>query len=222
VAGRFVVFLGGDAVPLEQHWLRELVGPVARGEAAACYGRQVPRPDADAANRCRMAYNYGPKSFRKHRDAALSTKNRYFFSSVNCCIDRRAVDEPLFDESFPVDEDATLSRRIIDAGLGIMYCADAAVRHSHNYGPGEMLRRSFDNAVVYKRLGIFANGDPSLTRDALRYLRQGLAEARRAGLGAQGRFLALFVCSGVGWRLGMAHQWLPVPLRRALSRFQTT
>ena len=50
----------------------------------------------------------------KDRDAALSPKERYFFSSVSCAIDRRRLDTPFFDERVPVNEDITLSRHLID------------------------------------------------------------------------------------------------------------
>lgn len=221
IAGRYVVFLGGDAIPMNDDWLASLVRPVLEGRVMAAYGRQVPLANADAANRCRIQFNYGLESLVKSADGRLSTKDRYFFSTVSCCVDRERVAEPFFDESFSVNEDATLACRIIDGGGKIAYCASSVVLHSHNYSLGQMFQRAFDNGVVYRKLGIFSPSDESIRQDGLRYVGEGMRRLARDGLVAQARFFAFFVVSGLGLQLGIHHQRLPRGVRRVLSKYGT-
>jgi rhamnosyltransferase len=223
--GRYLVYLGGDAIPADRAWLGRLVGPVKDEEltdVVASYGRQVPRPGAGVANICRMTTNYGPESRVKRMTAGLTSKELYFFSSVACCIDRSALEAPLFDADFPVNEDVTLSRRIIDSGRAIAYVADAVVEHSHEYSSGRVLRRYFDHAVVYERLGILGGdlGDVS-GGDARRML----AVSRRVLRGRGpvdylrvGTFLAV---AYAGLQLGRHRSRLPRRVRRALTVYGT-
>jgi rhamnosyltransferase len=222
--GRFVVFLGGDAVPEGPTWLASLIAPVAGGgcdKVAASYGRQLPRRDVTPSNACRMAFNYGPYSLLKDARAALSRRERYFFSSVSCCVSRDLVGEPIFDDTFPVNEDWTLARRLIDGGFRIAYCAESRVVHSHNHTYWDILQRSFDNGVVGAKLGIFAAGDHGIWAEARLYLGGGLRQLRGAGLLTKLHFLIFFVVSGIGVALGLRHARLPRLLRDSLSKYRT-
>jgi rhamnosyltransferase len=222
--GRLLVFLGGDAQPRDRQWLSRLVSPVVDGRAqgvVAAYSRQVPRQDADVNNICRMGYNYGSEPLLKNKANPKSAKERYFFSSVSCCIDLQAVTPPLFDETFPVNEDWTLARRLIGDGHQIAYSADSVVIHSHNYGYLDMLRRSFDNGVVGAKLGVLGADDPSVRREAVRYFAHGWSMLAPKGFQARLRFLLFFVVSGIGVQLGLRHRLLPRPLCSALSKYQT-
>ena len=221
--GRYLVFLGGDAVPRDDNWLAGLTLPFREGTRglAASYSRQVPREDADVNNLCRMGYNYGDVSRVKDRDEPRSPKEKYFFSSVSCCIDLQAIAPPLFDERFPVNEDWTFARRMIGEGRKIAYCADSVVVHSHNYGYWDMLRRSFDNGVVGSKLGILDGDDPLVREEARQYLRYGWARLRERGLRARLQFVSFFLLSGVGVQLGMHHRLLPERLCTALSKYRT-
>jgi rhamnosyltransferase len=222
--GAYVVFLGGDARPRDATWLWNLVRPVVEGAAdgvALSYGRQVPRADADVSNVCRMTFNYGDVSRIKRRGAGLTSRELFFFSSVSCCVSRALVSSPFFDEAYPVNEDVTLSARIVAAGLAIAYCADSVVVHSHNYGYWEMLQRAFDNAVVYRKLGIFGAGDPTVRQDGGRYLRHAAHVLRLRRPLDTLEFLGFFLVSAIGVQLGVRHVHLPASWGRALSKYGT-
>lgn len=223
--GRYLVFLGGDAVPLDETWLRELLAPLRGSDdrVAASYGRQLPREDVDLPNRLRMEFNYGERPIMKHAGAGLSSKELYFFSSVNCALDReRAGGGAPFEEWLPVGEDITLSRRLLSAGLSIAYTPRAAVVHSHNYSAIGILRRGFDSAVVYERLGLFGARDRSIRSDGLRFLRTSAQRALAGGPLSVVRFCGYFICWGAGVQLGRRHRALPPFVRRVLTTYQTT
>jgi rhamnosyltransferase len=223
-SGNYVVFLGGDAVPQDEHWLSNLVRPVVEGASirvALSYGRQIPRPDADISNVCRMTFNYGDTSFMKSKGLPLSSRELFFFSSVNCCVSRALVTMPFFDDSYPVNEDVTLSARVINTGLAIAYAADAVVVHSHNYGYREMLQRSFDNGVVYTKLGIFGTGDPTVRQDGGRYLHHAMQVLHTRPLRDTLEFFGFFFVSAIGVQLGVWHRQIPTAWGRKLSKYGT-
>jgi rhamnosyltransferase len=222
--GRYVVFLSGDAIPVDDRWLAELLAPLRSNDdslIAGAYARQLPRASADVVTVCRTGYNYGPDPLVKGRDLEMSQKERYFFSTVCCCVDLARVATPLFDATYPVDEDITLSRRIIDGGLRIAYSPGAAVEHSHNLSGWDLMRRYYDNAVVYQRLGIFRPVGSSVGGDGRRYWTSSMKVLRRRSIGDVARFVFGFGCSAIGLQLGLHRRWVPGPVRRRLTVYRT-
>ena len=68
---------------------------------------------------------------------------RLFFTDANGCVARAAWERvPFRDVAYA--EDQLLARDMLDAGYAKVYRPDAAVIHSHDYGPLDELRRSFD------------------------------------------------------------------------------
>jgi rhamnosyltransferase len=217
VSGRYVVFLGGDAVPLRDDWLATLLAPVRSGEngVRASYGRQVPRPTTNAVNVARMRFNYSADSRLQPLTEGRSQRLSYFFSSVNCCIDR-SVGEPFFG-IVPVNEDVTLSKRLIDSGWRVAYVAEAVVEHAHNHTLAEIFQRSFDNGVVYKRLGILGARRDGVGGDGASYVRSGLLGIR--GPKDKLLFLGFVAASAAGLTLGLHYTLLPAWARSAFSKF---
>ena len=222
--GRYLVFLGGDAVPLDTGWLKALMQPIISADdplVVASYGRQVPRANARPETVCRLTYNYGREALIKGRELGDSPRDRYFFSSVNCCIDLERVRRPLFDSAFPVAEDISLSKGIIDSGLRIAYQPLASVEHSHNYGRLDILRRYFDHGVVYQQMGIWSRRDSSIGGDGRRYLILSLRSLQRDDHRSLVQFAVYFAFSAIGLQLGMHQRRLPRRIRRALTVYGT-
>jgi rhamnosyltransferase len=224
-SGAFLVYLGGDAIPSDERWLSCLLEPLLRdssGHITASYGRQAPTDAADLPNRVRMLHNYPGTPSLRDRDSATSPRERYSFSSVSCCIRREALaGEPPFDESLPVNEDMTLSQRLIDGGFAIAYRPDSVVLHSHNYTVREVFQRYFDNGATYRQLGIFGRGERSVAGNGAGLLRVAKRELQGAGPVAYARFAAFYVAAGVGLTLGIHHDWLPKRLARRMSKYGT-
>jgi len=223
--GDLVVFLGGDAVPVDSGWLRKLTAPVieqASDRVVAAYGKQIPRKDADINNYCRMTFNYGDHFLIKGKDTNhLSRKEMYFFSSVNCCINRKNFPDFQFAEHLPVNEDVTLSYKIIENGFRIAYCPDAAVVHSHNFGYVEILKRYFDNAVTYERIGIFNGCEASIQGDGKKFLRHSLEILSQRERQDWIKFVFFLLYAGAGVKLGQNCKYLPKFIARKLSQYGT-
>ncbi len=163
--GEIVVFNNADAVPLDRHWLANLVAPLADGSADATFANQLPRPDATPLVR--------KDSERAFGDGSVSAQWTRFFSlasSAARCDDLLA--HP-FDEDLLYSEDVEWANRRAD--FRRRYVPTARVEHSHNYTSAQLARRFYGEG--YAEAQIFGEPVPSL----LRVLGGACAEALRDG-----------------------------------------
>jgi rhamnosyltransferase len=220
-----VVLLNGDAIPCDEHWLNNIVSPVINGESAgiaASYGKQVPRSDIDICNYCRMTFNYHNNYTIKDIKSKLSKTELYFFSSVNCCINTKLISSPVYDENYPVFEDVTLSYKIINEGMRIAYCPDAAVIHSHNLSYYDILRRYFDYGSIQKSIGIFHQSDRSMDTHSKRFLQHSVNILKQRSILEKLKFSGFLIFAGLGFKLGQNYHYLPKSIcRKFLSRYGT-
>jgi rhamnosyltransferase len=223
--GNMVVFLGGDAIPSNRQWLHNIVLPVVEGEPvgiAASYGKQIPRSDVDIGNYCRMTFNYSDYYQIKDKNTKLSRKELFFFSSANCCINLKMLPTPYFEESLPVNEDITLSYKIINNNLKIAYCPEAAVIHSHNYNYYNIFMRYFDNAVTYTQVGIWSEDDKSINNDRKKFLKHSFEIIQKKKVPDILRFCGFLVFAAIGLILGLNYSRIPESIcKRFLSKYGT-
>ncbi len=155
--GDIVVFNNSDAVPLDEHWLEELLKPLMNDGFVFSFANQLPRADAQALVR--------KDSERAFGDGRIQASWRFFFSLASSATWRRNLVEVPFDEKIQYSEDVQWtwvnSRREKDP-IKIAYCPDSHVEHSHNYTIAELKRR-FHGEGAADRI-IFGNR-PSLLRE---------------------------------------------------------
>jgi rhamnosyltransferase len=220
-----VVLLNGDAIPCDEQWLNNITSPVIKGESAgiaASYGKQVPRSDIDICNYCRIKFNYHNNFKIKDKKTNLSKTELFFYSTVNCCINTKIISPPVFEEKYPVFEDVTLSYRIINNGLRIAYCPDAAVIHSHNFAYYDIFRRYFDYGSIEKQLGIFIQNDHSIKSDRKKFLKHSINILRNRTFMEKIKFSGFLVSAGLGFKLGLNYHYLPKSFcRKYLSQYGT-
>ncbi len=220
--GRYLVFLGGDAIPLNKLWLQNLVAPLDgcdSNQIAACYGKQIPKKNADIMNTCRITYNYPDKDLIKDMSFDGSTKEKYFFSSVNCAINRKAFDGAIFSENIPVIEDIYFSYTAIQAGYKIVYSGKAAVEHSHNCNFYEIFQRYFDWIYNYDKIGVFKNESKAMSGEGLSFLKHSLSllQGRPANDWIKYFIFIIFMIGGV--KLGQWHRFFPKSFLEKVSKY---
>jgi rhamnosyltransferase len=232
-AGTHVAFLTQDAVPAGSLWLARLLeGFELAGDVALVFGPYRPRQDASPMVRRELEEMFAsfapdgrPRVDREDSPAEGSgLGRRAYFTDANGCVAKSAWQRVPYRD-VPYAEDQLLAHDLLAAGYAKTYHPGAAVTHSHDYRPAELLRRSFDEwrglAGVHD---IAAPANP--LRAALsvqREVRDDLALMRRegtTGLGlARGAFESLrhhslrSACAALGSR----SERLPVRLRRFLS-----
>lgn len=161
-AGEFVAVITQDALPVDNHWLANLVAATeSRPDIAGGFGRHLPYDSASPFIKRDLQLHFD--GFASHDPIAkLDDPARYeldagyrqflhFFSDNNACI-RKAVWEKIPYPDVDFAEDQIWAERVIEAGYAKIYCDAAAVYHSHDYGVVETLRRSYDESSAFRRL----------------------------------------------------------------------
>ena len=190
--GDHVAFLTQDAVPAATDWLATLVAAFALAPGVGlAFGPYRPQPGARLSVVRELTSWFDSFSDGGPRIDALAPEARDapprhfmghlgFFTDANGCVARAAWREVPFRE-IAYAEDHLLAQDMLRAGYAKVYVPDAAVIHSHEYSPGQWLRRSFDEARAVREVYGFALGG----RSAIRNVRGGVS--RRLSLGARAR-----------------------------------
>jgi rhamnosyltransferase len=221
--GEVLVFTSQDAFAASVSWLADLTAPLAReGKVAGVYGRQLPHGDAAPPERYFLDFLYGPEPRAQclDREENLSFEVT-LFSNVNSAIPRRVWEKYPFAEDVVMSEDQEWSRRVLLAGLEIVYEPSAAVYHSHAYSLAGAMRRFFDSGISAERS--YVAGDASKTalwRAGARYARGEMSWLWTTGQRRWIPYAAAYeLAKFTGLQLGQRHRVLPRALKARLSRY---
>lgn len=148
---KILVFLTQDALVLSKNFLENLIEPIILNDAAATYGRQLPREDASLLETFSRYFNYPDHDIMKNASSIKDLGVKAFFYSNVCS----AIDTEIFKDlgGFPEDvimnEDMILAVKVISAGYNIKYVHLAEVIHSHEYSLLQQFKRNFDVGTFF-------------------------------------------------------------------------
>ncbi len=213
-----IVFLTEDAVPAHTGAVANLVAAFVNPTVGAAFGRQLPRPEADAIERHARHFNYPPVSRKKSAEDIPTLGLKAAFISNSFAAYRRETLMAVggFPEKNIVSEDTLVAARMLQSGWKIAYCAEAQVYHSHPYHWMQEFQRYFDIGVFHARQPWIRQMFGGAEREGLRFLRSEMAALH----GQPARlFSALWriPCRYFGFRAGLAERYLPVVLKSRLS-----
>ena len=134
----FGIFLNADATPQGAQWLRPLVAALQNPKVAACFGRQIPRPDCQAV----FASDYD-RCFGPQRESA---NWEHFFSMVSSGLRKDVWQRRGFREDLQYAEDDEYTRWCKAQGYEIAYVSESVAMHSHNYTGPQIYKRAFGDA----------------------------------------------------------------------------
>ena len=146
----FGVFINADATPQGTNWLRPLVNALQNPKTAACFGRQIPRPDCQAV----FANDYD-RCFGPNHESA---KWEHFFSMVSSGLRKDVWSQRGFREDLQYAEDDEYTRWCKAQGYAVAYVPESMAMHSHNYTAAQSHKRSFGDA---RAIGKAWSGSPS-------------------------------------------------------------
>lgn len=218
-----LIFLTQDAILNSPHALAEIMKCFVDPTIAAVCGRQLPHHDANPLATHARLFNYPNESRIKSAADIPELGLKVAFMSNSFAAYRRDVFEKLggFPENTILAEDMYLASKMILAGYKIAYCAEATVRHSHNYTPWEEFRRYFDTGVfhacepwIQQQLGGASGEGGRFVKSELRYLWQ------HAPLWIP-RALLTTACKLIGYKLGKNYRKLPKSWRPRLSMYKS-
>ncbi|APG18789.1 rhamnosyltransferase [Kosakonia radicincitans] len=176
----FIVFLTQDAILNSSFAFANLLSFFeSDNEIAAVCGRQLPHVTANPLARHARWYNYPQTSIIKTANDIPILGIKAAFMSNSFAAYRTA--DLLDIGGFPLDtilaEDMYVAARFLLDGKKVGYCAEASVRHSHNYSPVEEFKRYFDTGVFHsqekwirEKLGVLDGEGKKFVISELKYL----------------------------------------------------
>lgn len=215
----YFVMLTDDCMPKGDDLLQNLLAPFEDPGIAISYGRQLPRQDCSEMEKFTRSFNYPGTSGVKYAENIPELGIKAFFASNVCAAYRRETFDTLggFVPHTIFNEDMIYARRVLDAGFGIAYAAEAQVTHSHNYSGLQQFHRYFDLGVSHAQYpeifgGITAESEGiRLIKNTCIYLTQ---------KGKPWLIIKLFwqsACKYAGYFLGKRYQKLPQKMVVACS-----
>ena len=218
--GSILVYFTQDAVPCNEHAVKNLLTAFQDHTVAAAYGRQVPCPEATAFAAHLRLFNYPEISCVR----SIMDKERYGirtpFLSNSFAAYRKNVLKNIggFRKKMIMGEDTCAGAELLLAGYKIAYVADAAVYHSHNLTVREEFKRYFDIGVFHTReqwvLEAFGNAEGEGRRyvaSEVRYL------AKRGKMHLLPELLVRNCLKYAGYRLGRNYRKIPRSLIGKIS-----
>ena len=146
------IFMTQDAILHAPQAFETLLAAFANPNVAAAYGRQLPHQDANPLAAHARFFNYPAASMTKGQADISRLGIKTAFISNSFAAYRLSAWRELggFPEDIILAEDMHMAAKMILAGYDIAYCAEATVRHSHNYTIMQELRRYFDTGVFHR------------------------------------------------------------------------
>jgi len=148
-----IIFITQDAVFLNSGAIRSLLECFKDVRIGAAYGRHISPPNASPIESHARLFNYPARSRVKSKidSTQLGLKAAYL---SNCfAAYRRACLTAVggFPTTIIFGEDMYVGGKMLLSGWNIMYCAEAMIYHSHDYGFLKEFRRNFDIGVFHAR-----------------------------------------------------------------------
>lgn len=146
--GHYVVRLSGDAIPADEHWLENLVGPLeADAQVAGVFSRWL----NPAWNRNWFDAIYATMCFRDRREEFTEIPT---WLGTSGSLRRSLFDAYPFDETMRYCEDIDWSAQVQAAGYKIVYEPASKVYHIHRYNLASFLSRNFRIFLYMSRIEI--------------------------------------------------------------------
>lgn len=122
--GEYLVFISGHCIPVDKHWLKNLVDPLIKQECDYVYGRQIGR-DTTKFSENQVFKKYFPEKI----EARVSD---IFCNNANSAITRTAWDKYKFNEELTGLEDLFMAKEIFQDNGKIDYIPRSVVFHIHD------------------------------------------------------------------------------------------
>lgn len=215
----FAVFLTHDAVIEGPESLTLLLDAFSNPRVGAAYGRQLPHHNASHFGKHSASFLYPPTSdIRTLASAPRHGIRTAYISNSFAAYRIRALDEcGGFPSSLILGEDTHVALHMLLAGWAVSYCANARVRHSHDYSIVEEMRRYFDFGVLHAQLPELLRelGEPE--GDGLRFVSSELRYMSAAAPWLLPEVVVRNAAKYLGYRLGRKFRRIPNAVRRRLS-----
>ena len=214
-----VVFLTQDALLADCAALLRLVAAFEDASVGAAFGRQLPHDDATPIAAHARLFNYPPQSYTVDREdiPRLGIKAAFLSNSFAAYRRQALLDAGGFPENTILSEDMLAGARLLQNGWKLAYCAEACVKHSHNYSFAEEFRRYFDIGVLHAREQWLLEWLGKAEGEGLRFLKSEFSFLRHRAPLLLPQALLRTALKYLGYRLGKTERHLSLPLKQRCS-----
>ncbi|MFQ5609914.1 MAG: glycosyltransferase, partial [Woeseiaceae bacterium] len=122
-SGEIIVCLSGHCIPVDEHWLENLVANLEDETVAGAYGRQEPLAFTSDLDKRDLLITFG-------LDRRVQVKDG-FFHNANSAFRRSVWEQYPFDAEVTNIEDRIWANEVINAGYKLVYEPTASVYHHH-------------------------------------------------------------------------------------------
>lgn len=215
----FVVFLTQDAVLFDEHSISNMLAYFNNKKIAAVCGRQLPRKHAGAIESHARLYNYPEQSYmRSMLDIKKYGLKTAFISNSFAAYRVSALQEVGgFPDNVIFGEDMYVAAKLLKAGYGIAYAADACVYHSHDYSMLQEFRRYLDMGVFHAHESWLRREFGTAEGEGLKFV---VSESRyllKHAFWLIPEGLLRTILRYAGFRLGLIERYMPLKFKRKMS-----
>lgn len=207
-----LIFLTQDAILDSDNMIEKIISPFKNdSKIGAICGRQLPHYDANPIARHARLFNYPAiSSIRTKFDSSrMGVKVAFMSNSFSAYRSKVFFEMGGFPDNTILAEDMYLTAKMLQAGYKVMYCAEACVRHSHNYTPLQEFRRYFDIGVFHNCEKWIQNEFGSVSGEGGRFVKSELKFLSSAAPTWMPRALITTVFKLIGYKLGNIYHFLP-------------
>ena len=216
---QYCLLMTQDAVPADEFLIENLISSFEDERVAVAYARQLPKEDCRCIERLSRDFNYPATSYTKTEEDIKTMGIKAFFCSDVCAMyDRhRYLANGGFIQKTIFNEDMIMANKLLKAGFGVRYCAEAKVYHSHNYNNSQQFHRNFD-------LGVSQADNPqvfavvSSESEGLKFIKKMTALLFKEG---KGYYVPYFYINSafrlLGYKLGKNYKRLPLKMVKKFS-----
>jgi len=214
-----IIFMTQDAILADPNSLQRLVEEFSDPCIGAAFGRQLPSHNASPIATHARLFNYPAKSRVVSYDDISRLGVKAAFISNSFAAYRRVALMAVggFPSNVIFGEDTCVAARMLQSNWKIAYCAEAQVRHSHNYSPQDEFRRYFDIGVLHSREKWFLELLGSAEGEGRKFV---VSEIKFLSVKAPWYIPSAFlrtILKLAGYRLGLFERTLPNPLKKLFS-----
>jgi rhamnosyltransferase len=185
-------------------------------QVAAAYGRQLPNPEAHWLEAHTRYFNYpdASRTVQLQDKASLGIKACFLSNSFAAYRLQALMAQGGFPAHLPLGEDTFTAAKLLLSGQSLRYQASAAVYHSHNYNGLQDFQRMFDTGVFHAQNPWLLQSFGKAEGEGAKLVRSQWHRLLQQPHFMQGllQWLSTNALKLLGYKLGLAHQWLPKAL----------
>lgn len=219
----FIIFMTQDAILATKDALLHLMSGFDDPQVGACFGRQLPRKNANLIEHHARLFNYPAQGHTTSLEDVKTMGIKAAFLSNSFAAYRRAALESAggFHEGVIFGEDMLAAANMLKRGWKISYRPQAQVFHSHDYSFMDEFKRYFDMGVMHSRERSHLEFLGKTNREGWKFVRsETLWLARRAPWLIPLAWLRS-VIKLAGYRLGKMERSIPSRVKSRLSMNKT-